>query len=428
MESQFRTVPPPSAGPQLSQLEAEYYQHLYVLFNPQNAPRVKARKLAELFKKSGLSREALKSIYAQAVTSQDRTVSRQEFIVFTKLVALAQAGAEPVLENITQPCGLPQLEGIKGPDLYVLTQEHIQYYSNFFVSVCGQAELLEGNTARNFLAQTGVAKSTLKKCWDLVDSEHKGALTKGEFIVFMLLVSAAQLAEPPLKLPGDLQQFICCFDEGGQRVSINESSLDLSKLSEALKQPREKTLPIEVLLQEDQAELVKVQSLAQRAQRLLLIAKSVEPQLVHLTQSAKQSLMKEKTEEAAVLEQNRQWIAKLQDIAPGKRNAEQQLAAHQAEQARLEAVKQATQHRIQEKQELIREKERELAEQKAATAKKSSVLGQLTEEFEKLTGAPYRHDRRKKLVLEDPLLAFQCKPEHELAGVSLEQLTIEHFN
>ena len=74
----------------LTQEEKGYFSNLFQLVDSQNLGKLKAKDAANFMKKSGLSKDTLKSIYLIAFQSSKHFLEKDEFYVALRLIALVQ--------------------------------------------------------------------------------------------------------------------------------------------------------------------------------------------------------------------------------------------------------------------------------------------------------------------------------------------------
>eukprot|EP00041_Stephanoeca_diplocostata_P032452 m.1040055 g.1040055 ORF g.1040055 m.1040055 type:complete len:947 (+) comp24152_c0_seq10:199-3039(+) len=142
---------------------------------------------------SGLDDQALSVIWEKADSSDPKgQLSQEEFFVALKLIALTQAGAEPVLENINQDAALPHLDPHTAD-----VQNTTGFLSKRLWAEAGGTDgsTLDGGTLRPILLQSNVDQEVLGEIWGMADTGAVGRLDFAQFRILLGLISQAQRGE-----------------------------------------------------------------------------------------------------------------------------------------------------------------------------------------------------------------------------------------
>lgn len=173
-----------------------------------------------MLRRSGLPNPVLKEIWTLANARGGTSLTRDEFSIALRGVALAQAG-QPLAYASSPPPGLPlpHFEGITVPAAavpalaaapsgsFAIGRDDQAKYDLIFrqTDVDGDGFVM-GNEAVALFTKSGLAKDTLKRIWEMSDIDGDRRLDHSEFSVAMHLVvsvSKRGLALPPT-LPVEL--------------------------------------------------------------------------------------------------------------------------------------------------------------------------------------------------------------------------------
>uniref|UniRef100_A0A6B2L1M4 Epidermal growth factor receptor substrate 15-like 1 n=1 Tax=Arcella intermedia TaxID=1963864 RepID=A0A6B2L1M4_9EUKA len=173
-----------------------------------------------LFKRSGLSNDVLASIWG-VVSPSNTPLSLNQFVVACRLIALAQNGRSPTMQElsvnpqiplanfngITAPLGQPTPavmdQGRKDFNWTISPSLYADYVQKFNSLDTDRDGFIPGNEAASFLSLSELPSKTLARVWELSDINKDGKLDLQEHCVAMYLVSAVKAG---LQLPSPLPQ------------------------------------------------------------------------------------------------------------------------------------------------------------------------------------------------------------------------------
>lgn len=181
------------------------------------------------FTKSGLDRSVLRNVWTAANLRGGAGLSRREFYIAMRLVALAQAGVPPtreaLLETAARPVPLPVFAGIPPPPAPaaaapsagsssggpaptgygpITPAEQAKYDATFAQADSNGDGFVDGKDAVPLLAQSGLPRDVLRQVWVLSDVDKDGRLDHDEFTIAVHLVAC--LAKRGLPLPSSLPE------------------------------------------------------------------------------------------------------------------------------------------------------------------------------------------------------------------------------
>ncbi|KAF0760905.1 epidermal growth factor receptor substrate 15-like 1 isoform X1, partial [Aphis craccivora] len=190
--------------------------------DPTNKGNIGAMDAANFLKKSGLSQVVLSQIWDLSDPTAKGFLTKQGFFVALKLIALAQAGQEISMLNITQQTIPPNMgEASKLIASKVLTTGLVtsvtnmndwsmkpserMNYDKMFESLRPVNGTVAGDKVKGLLIDSKLSVDTLGKIWDLADMDKDGKLDQHEFAVAMHLVyKALEKYAIPSVLPTEL--------------------------------------------------------------------------------------------------------------------------------------------------------------------------------------------------------------------------------
>ena len=199
LDHQFNSI-------ELTNEEEIYYTNLFNLLDKQNKGKIDIRTAATFLKKSNLSQEKLKRIWSASSKSKNNYMTKDEFFMALRLIALAQNNLKIGVKNPPLPdFGIPDEneEIFKIPEAVVLIYK--QYFeankdSDKYISTKKSIEIWKRNATSDF---------TIKKVADSIKPvEKKGFLNLKEFQVANHLLSLCNCREIPKPLPNCLLQFL----------------------------------------------------------------------------------------------------------------------------------------------------------------------------------------------------------------------------
>ena len=219
------TSPPPRANSQkkrlyvrLTQEEKGYYSNLFQLVDDQNIGKLKAKEAANFMKKSGLSKDVLKSIWLIASHTSKQFLEKDEFYVALRLIALAQNNmpynAQAIITNNPLP-PLPNFNLKKDflsddDTLFEMRDDEKVKYKRFFdINKDGNNDNMTARKAIQMWRSTGADDNIIKKIADILrPNETKGFLNLREFQVATHLINLSNKHEIPTQLPNNLRKYL----------------------------------------------------------------------------------------------------------------------------------------------------------------------------------------------------------------------------
>jgi hypothetical protein len=125
----------------LTEDEEIYFHNLFVSLDSKNQGKLDSRAAADFLKKSGISRNILKTIWLTASKSSITHIEKEEFYVALRLIALAQNNYPYTEEAIEKNSPIPPLPNfkykIKGDNvkiLYKISENNKNTYKRLFDS------------------------------------------------------------------------------------------------------------------------------------------------------------------------------------------------------------------------------------------------------------------------------------------------------
>ncbi|XP_061653333.1 epidermal growth factor receptor substrate 15-like 1 isoform X3 [Phyllopteryx taeniolatus] len=199
----------------LSQLSSgnPVYENYYRQLDPVSSGKILAGDAAQFLKKSGLSDNTLGKIWDLADSERKGYLDKRGFFIALRLVALAQAGHNVSLSNLTQTEAPPKFRDTSSPLLstpasdahWSIRPDEKGKFEGIFESLTPVKGFLSGDKVKPILINSKLPLDVLGKIWDLGDADKDGYLDKEEFIVVMHLVYRAMEKEPvPAVLPPSL--------------------------------------------------------------------------------------------------------------------------------------------------------------------------------------------------------------------------------
>ncbi|XP_050524898.1 epidermal growth factor receptor substrate 15-like 1 [Daktulosphaira vitifoliae] len=196
------------------------YDAFYNMVDPTNKGNVGAIDAANFLKKSGLSQVILSQIWDLSDPTANGFLTKPGFFVALKLIALAQAGQNLSISNITQQLQPPNMgeasklvankvSGLVTPssninDWSMKPAERLNY-DKMFESLRPLNGTVSGDKVKGLLIDSKLSVDTLGKIWDLADMDKDGKLNQHEFAVAMHLVyKALEKYAIPAVLPAEL--------------------------------------------------------------------------------------------------------------------------------------------------------------------------------------------------------------------------------
>ncbi|KAF2898945.1 hypothetical protein ILUMI_07229 [Ignelater luminosus] len=204
---------------------------------------------ARFLKRSGLSDVVLSRVWDLSDPGGRGCLDKAGMFVALKLVALAQAGHDINLSNITHdmpppkmgdiplpkptkpppPSNTPLISSVPptaGVDWTIKPTER-EKYDKLFDSLRPLNGLIPGNKVKGVLMDSKLPMETLGKIWDLADQDKDGMLDRHEFIVAMHLVyKALEKHAIPNILPAELMPPVKRKDSTSMNASLLSRGLD----------------------------------------------------------------------------------------------------------------------------------------------------------------------------------------------------------
>ena len=200
----------------LTEDEEIYYYNLFQVLDEKNTGKLDAKQVATLMKKSGLSRNKLKTIWLIASQSSIIYLDRSEFYVILRLIALAQNNlpytAESI-ENNTPVNLLPFLDfkinGNNEKVIYKITENHKNMYKRLFDNNKDNNDSISAKKAISIWKSTNVSDDIIRNVASIITPlKQKGFFNLKEFQVANYLFSISDKYEIPNKLPMTLTNFL----------------------------------------------------------------------------------------------------------------------------------------------------------------------------------------------------------------------------
>ena len=222
----------------LTQEEKGYFSNLFQLVDNQNMGKLNAKDAANFMKKSGLTKDVLKSIYLIASQSSKQFLERDEFYVALRLIALAQNNmpynAQAIILNKPIP-PLPNFNLKKdfladNDSLFELRDdEKVKYKRVFDINKDGNNDNISARKAIQMWISMGANDNTIKKIADILrPNETKGFLNLREFQVAIHLINLSDKHEIPTQLPNNLRKYLGRPEIGNSNNNNNINIMNLN--------------------------------------------------------------------------------------------------------------------------------------------------------------------------------------------------------
>jgi hypothetical protein len=202
----------------LTQEEKGYFSNLFQLVDSQNIGKLKAKEAANFMKKSGLSKDTLKSIYLIASQSSKQFLERDEFYVALRLIALAQNNMPYNSQAIILNSPLPPLPNFNlkkdflsdDDSVFEMRDDEKVKYKRFFdINKDGNNDNISARKAIQMWRSTGANDNLIKRIADILrPNETKGYLNLREFQVATHLINLSDKHEIPTQLPNNLRKYL----------------------------------------------------------------------------------------------------------------------------------------------------------------------------------------------------------------------------
>ncbi|XP_043261752.1 epidermal growth factor receptor substrate 15-like 1 isoform X2 [Colletes gigas] len=198
------------------------YEAYYNQVDPNGYGRIGAMEAARFLKKSQLSDVVLSQIWDMADPQSRGSLDKSGLFVALKLCALAQAGRDLSMSNLSMELpppkmgdipiisqknivnSLPVITSVNNGDWSIKPSERAKY-DQLFDSLQPANGYIPGNKVKGVLMDSKLPLDTLGKIWDLADMDKDGMLDRHEFVVAMHLVyKALEKYAIPSVLPPEL--------------------------------------------------------------------------------------------------------------------------------------------------------------------------------------------------------------------------------
>ncbi|CAG8581790.1 22451_t:CDS:10, partial [Gigaspora margarita] len=184
----------------LTPKERYVYLQLFQIADVDKKGVIEGRNAINFFSKSGLSQITLKDIWNLADNKNKGYLTLENFIIAIRLVAKAQNGQNPSLDDINTGVCLPHFDGYPVDDNiefsnFVISNEDREryvYLQLFQLADVDKKGVIDGQNGINFFNKSGLSRTTLKDIWNLADNKNKGYLTLKDFIIAVRLIAKAQ--------------------------------------------------------------------------------------------------------------------------------------------------------------------------------------------------------------------------------------------
>nr|XP_012137772.1 PREDICTED: epidermal growth factor receptor substrate 15-like 1 isoform X2 [Megachile rotundata] len=207
---------------QVAGSHTDIYEAYYNQVDPNGCGQIGAMEAARFLKKSQLSDAILGEIWDMADPQSRGLLDKSGLFVALKLCALAQAGREISMSNLSLELPPPKMGDISIPysknvvnalpvitpvstgDWSIKPSERAKY-DQLFDSLQPSNGYIPGNKVKGVLIDSKLPLDTLGKIWDLADMDKDGMLDRHEFVVAMHLVyKALEKYAIPSVLPPEL--------------------------------------------------------------------------------------------------------------------------------------------------------------------------------------------------------------------------------
>lgn len=202
--------------PSISQLSAGHatvYENFFRQADVSNTGQIGASDAAAFLKKSGLKEGILHQIWELSDPQGTGFLDKHRFFLALRLIALAQNGKDVSLSNLMLLVPAPKVGDVILPavpppqesTLWAVKPAEKAKYDNIFEGLQPVNGLLPGEKVRPVLLNSKLPIDVLGRVWELADIDKDGMLDNDEFAVAMHLVYRALEGDPvPLTLHGKL--------------------------------------------------------------------------------------------------------------------------------------------------------------------------------------------------------------------------------
>ncbi|XP_078353454.1 epidermal growth factor receptor substrate 15-like 1 isoform X2 [Oculina patagonica] len=204
----------PVGIPALSQLSAGHatvYENFFRQADVSNTGQIGASDAAAFLKKSGLKEGVLHKIWELSDPQGTGFLDKHRFFLALRLIALAQNGKDVSLSNLMLLVPAPKVGDVILPavpppqesTVWAVKPAEKAKYDNIFEGLKPVNGLLPGDKVKPVLLNSKLPIDVLGRVWELADIDKDGMLDSDEFAVAMHLVYRALEGDPvPLSLHG----------------------------------------------------------------------------------------------------------------------------------------------------------------------------------------------------------------------------------
>ena len=233
-------VPPPAKKERLrvkiKPEERGIYSSLFDIACPKGGSKIEGKEAAAFLKRSNLPKETLKQIWEIAAQSNQMALTRDEFYIALRLVALAQAGKEVSVQSIVidLDAPIPRFEApstappptqsyyhdtsqsvssyapstTSDDDKYSITEQDITKYLKIYNNVDSEQKgYLDSREMKLVLERTHLPENITNALWTICDEQGSGTFPRPIAIVVMhLAVLAMKKQSLPRSIPPELKK------------------------------------------------------------------------------------------------------------------------------------------------------------------------------------------------------------------------------
>lgn len=182
-----------------TEVEKLRFQSLFNSIDTTNKGMVTPQQTVLFLKRSSLEQHKLSMIWNIADADKKGYLSKDDFFVALKLVALAQIGKEISRESLSLPSPLPifvdsvpvQFTGdsIRSAPEFTITPEEIARFKAFYDSAGAKDGKMPGSVAKEIFMKSQLANDVLSKVWMICDKDGTGVFTQSQFVLAMAIIS-----------------------------------------------------------------------------------------------------------------------------------------------------------------------------------------------------------------------------------------------
>ena len=276
----------------LTEEEEIYFYNLFESLDLNNINKLDSVVASTFFKKSGLPKHVLKEIWLMVVRYSTSYITREEFYIILRLIALAQNNMPYKEENIRTNSPIPPLPSFKykikmsNRIIYKISENNKKAYKRLFENSKDNKNDIDiiSRKAINIWKSTNASDDFIRKIASIITPlEKKGHFNLKEFQVANYLFAISDKYEIPDKLPLSLFNYLGRGEknennnmnnniEGG---NINKNAIDKKKveecnefIKEALKKAKELNKENDVINEKINESKNKIKNLIKNIQNL----------------------------------------------------------------------------------------------------------------------------------------------------------------